>query len=151
MSNPLASLADYEHFVHTIMQQFRSVRHSTVAFVRRGATLARIAGELQFDLGLRLVIRQRLAFHRLPGVIDEYGYEVWKGDEKLYWYDSQPHPRDSTLQSTHPHHKHLPPDIKHHRIPAPGMSFTRPNLPALIREVEVLMKTLPPEGEPEQA
>jgi hypothetical protein len=150
MSDPLRSLGEYEHFVHSLMQEFPAVRGSTVIFVRRGATLARVGGELQFDLGLRLVIRQRLLFHRLPGVIDEYGYEVWKGDEKLYWYDSQPHPGDSTLQSTHPHHKHVPPDIKHHRIPAPDMSFTRPNLPVLIREVEVLMKALSPEGESQQ-
>jgi len=57
----------------------------------------------------------------------------------LYWYDSQPHPNDPTLQSTHPHHKHIPPDIKHHRIPAPEMSFVKPNLPALIREIESLI------------
>jgi len=31
---------------------------------------------------------------------------------------------------------HVSPDIKHHRIPAPEMSFTRPNLPFLIAEVE---------------
>ena len=53
MSSPLRSLVEYEHFVHTLMQQFPAVRRSTVIFVRRGATLARIAGELQFDLVLR--------------------------------------------------------------------------------------------------
>jgi hypothetical protein len=31
------------------------------------------------------------------------------------------------------------------------MSFTRPNLPVLIREVEALLKRLPPENEPEPA
>ena len=30
---------------------------------------------------------------------------------------------------------HVPPDIKHHRIPAPDLSFTRPNLPFLIEEI----------------
>jgi len=40
------------------------------------------------------------------------------------------------LAATHPHHKHIPPDIKHHRIPAPGLSFTRPNLPVLIAEIK---------------
>ncbi|MEN8215749.1 MAG: hypothetical protein ABFS56_05115 [Pseudomonadota bacterium] len=35
------------------------------------------------------------------------------------------------LASTHPHHKHIPPDIKHNRIPAPILSFTHPNLPEL--------------------
>jgi len=37
--------------------------------------------------------------------------------------------------STHPHHKHTPPDIKHHRIPAPGLRFDGPNLPLLIEEI----------------
>jgi len=41
---------------------------------------------------------------------------------------------------TDPHHKHVPPDIKHRRIPAPELSFTRPNLPVLIEEVEQLLK-----------
>jgi hypothetical protein len=73
-------------------------------------------------------------------LIDSYGYEVWQGSEKLYWYDSQPHPDDPALQRTHPHHKHVPPDIKHNRIPAPEMDFARPNLPALIREIESLLE-----------
>lgn len=30
----------------------------------------------------------------------------------------------------------IPPDMKHHRIPAPIISFTRPNLPLLIEEIE---------------
>ena len=48
--------------------------------------------------------------------------------------------RASTLcfftTSATPHHKHVSPDIKHHRIPAPGLSFDRPNLPLLIEEIE---------------
>jgi len=35
-----------------------------------------------------------------------------------------------------PHHKHIPPDIKHHRIPAPHLSFVEPNRPFLIEEIE---------------
>jgi hypothetical protein len=57
-------------------------------------------------------------------------------DYERWLYDPQPHPNDPTLASTYPHHKHIPPDIKHHRIPAPGLSFDRPNLPLLIEEVE---------------
>jgi hypothetical protein len=37
---------------------------------------------------------------------------------------------------THSHHKHVPPDVKHNRIPAPGLSFSHPNLPFLIEEIE---------------
>ena len=136
MNNPLRTPEDYALFLYTLMEQFLSVRRSTVTFVRRGATLARVAGELSFDYGIRLMVRERVIFDRLPVMIDWYGYEVWQGDEKLYWYDSQPHPDDPLLLSTHPHHKHVPPDIKHHRIPAPEMSFTQANLPVLIREIE---------------
>ena len=61
-----------------------------------------------------------------------------QGSERLYWYDDFPHPHDPELASTFPHHKHVPPDIKHHRIPAPEMSFTQPNLLVLVREIEAL-------------
>jgi hypothetical protein len=47
-----------------------------------------------------------------------------------------PHPDQPALASTHPHHKHVPPEIKHHRIAAPGLRFDVPNLPLLIEEVE---------------
>jgi hypothetical protein len=104
-----------------------------------GASLGRVAGEIHFERGFRLVVRERILFGRLPLVIDWYGYEVWRGDEKLVWYDSQPHPNDPALRPTHPHHKHIPPDVKHHRIPAPEMSFDRPNFPVLIQEIEELV------------
>lgn len=139
MNNPLRTPEDYELFLYTLTDEFPSVCCSTVTFVRRGATLARVAGELFFDRDFRLVVRERIPYHRMPAVIDWYGYEIWKGEEKLFWYDSQPHPNDPDLQSTHPHHKHIPPDIKHNRIPAPNMSFSGPNIPGLIREIEALI------------
>jgi hypothetical protein len=77
-----------------------------------------------------------IAWETGPLVIIGYSYEVWRGAEELYWYDSQPHPNDPTLASTDPHHKHVPPVAEHHRIPAPGLSFTAPNLLFLIREIE---------------
>jgi hypothetical protein len=135
MSNPLRTPADYELFIYTLAEQHTAIIRSTVAFIRIGATLARVAGEIEFEGGYRLVVRERIVYARLPALIDWYGYEVWKGSEKLCWYDSQPHPDDMSLQSTEPHHKHIPPDIKHHRIPAPGLSFDRPNLPVVIAEI----------------
>jgi hypothetical protein len=139
MSNPLRTPEDYELFLYTLTEQFSDVRRSTVTLVRRGATLARVAGEVYFDKNLRLVVRERLVFDRLPVVVDSYGYEIWRGEEKLYWYDSQPHPNEPSLQSTHPHHKHIPPDLKHNRVPAPTLSFTQPNLPTLIREIHEVL------------
>lgn len=145
MTSPLRTPEDYELFIYTLPEQYASIRRSTLALTRRGHSLARVAGEVFFDHGIRLVVRERLVFDRLPMSIEGYGYEVWRDAEKLYWYDPQPHPDEPSLQSTHPHHKHVPPDIKHNRIPAPEMSFDRPNLPALIREIEESMTPTAPE------
>lgn len=142
MSDPLRSSEDYELFIYTLQERFPSIRRSTVTFIRRGASLARVSGELHFDCNIRLVMRERLIFDCHPGSIDGYGYEVWQDKEKLYWYDPQPHPDEPDLQSNHPHHKHIPPNIKHNRIPAPNMNFNQPNLPALIQEIETLIKNI---------
>jgi hypothetical protein len=140
MSEPFRTPEDYELLLYTLSDEYPSIRASTLSFIRLGATLARVVGEILFDREIKLVVRERVLYDRLPIVIDWYGYEVWRGDEKLYWYDSQPHPNDPLLQSTHPHHKHVPPDIKHNRIPAPEMSFNQPNLPVLIHEIEELIE-----------
>ncbi len=87
MSNLFRTPEDYELFLYTLTEQFPSIRRSTVTLIRRGTSLARVAGELQY-------------------------------------------------------HKHIPPDIKHRRIPAPEMSFTQPNLPVLIRELESLIREI---------
>ena len=142
MNNPLRSPEDYELFIYTLEEKFSLVRHSTITLVRKGASLARVAGKLFFDHELQLIVRERILYHQLPAIIDWYGYEVWQDDKKLYWYDSQPHPEDPDLQISHPHHKHIPPDIKHHRIPAPELSFTRPNLTILIQEIEAFIKRI---------
>ncbi len=70
------------------------------------------------------------------GLITSYGYEVYQGTERLYWYDDFPHPDESLLASTFPHHKHVPPDIKRNRIPVDYMQFAKPNLLAIIKEIE---------------
>jgi len=84
VSDPLRTSEDYELFLYTLGERFPSVRRSTVTIVRRGAALARVAGALHFDYDIRLIVRERLVYHRLPVVIDWYGYEVWRGNEKLY-------------------------------------------------------------------
>ena len=142
MNHPFRTIEDYELFLYSLEQRFPAIKRSTVILVRRGVSLARVSGEIYFDHGVRLAVRERILYHRLPVVIDEYGYEIWKGDEKLYWYDSQPHPYDLSLQNTHPHHKHIQLDIKKNRIPAADCSFNSPNLPILIREIESLIRDL---------
>jgi len=134
--NPFRSLREYEVFIYTLRQQFASLLYSTLIVAQRGPQYAELTGDIVLPDGYRLVVYERLTWDAGPLVIEGYGYEVWRGSEKLYWYDSQPHPVDPTLAGIDPHHKHVPPDIKHHRIPAPGLSFTSPNLPFLIHEIE---------------
>ena len=138
--NPFHSLRSYEEFVYTLRQRIPSVQRSTLVVLRRGKRTATLQGEITFAQGYRITLKERLSFDEGTVVIEDYGYELWHEGDKIAWYDTQPHPNDPTLASTHPHHKHIPLDIKHHRIPAPNMSFTQPNLPALIREIEELQK-----------
>jgi len=70
---------------------------------------------------------------------DEYDetrsdFSRWKGIYETWLR------RNVTLASTFPHHKHVAPDIRSHRIPALGMSFARPNLAVIIQEIEGLLK-----------
>ena len=132
-ANPLSSLNEYSRFVAEAFGA-ANVKSTTVAVWSDSPYTGIAEGEVLFANGLRLRMREEMDFS--AGLIISYGYEVYRGDERLYWYDDFPHPDDATLASTHPHHKHTPPDIKHHRIPAPNMSFTQPNLPALIEEIE---------------
>ena len=83
MSTPFRTPQDYELFLYTLTEQFPSVRQSTVVFVRRGASLARVTGELYFDYNIRLVVRERVLYHRLPLVVDEYGSVVWRKSGKM--------------------------------------------------------------------
>jgi hypothetical protein len=136
---PFQSLRDYEIFVYTLPQQFPAIRYSTLVAARRGRSLADLKGEVGFSGGYRLAIYERLTWDAGPLTIEGYSYEVWRGSKKLYWDDSQPHPHDPTLASTHPHHKHIPPDIKHQRVPAPDLNFSEPNLPFLIHEIETTL------------
>jgi hypothetical protein len=67
-------------------------------------------------------------------------YEVYHGEKRLCWYDDFPHPHDPILASTFPHHKHVPPDIKRHRLPTSEVTYTQCNLPQLIRDIEELIE-----------
>ncbi len=139
--NLFSSLHEYQSFVYSIRARFTSVSFSTLTLVQRGVSIVELTGELHFFSGHQLHIYERLRWRDGQLALLSYGYEVFQSEDKLYWYDSQPHPHIPELASTHPHHKHIPPDIKHNRIPAPGLSFSAPNLPFLIREIERLAES----------
>jgi hypothetical protein len=133
--NPLTSVAQYSQFLAELLNR-PDIERSTITVWSVSPFTGVAEGELFFVNGFRLRMREEIDFDEL--LITSYGYEVYRGAEKLYWYDDFPHPNDPSLASTHPHHKHIPPTIKRNRIPAPGISFKRPNLPAIIQELEEL-------------
>ncbi len=137
MTTP-ATLASYEVFVYSLRDTFPAILSSTLRVVRSGPAGGQVIGTLTFAGAIRLDVAEQVDFDAGRFEIIQYGYVAWQGDERLYWYDSQSHPNDPSLAATDPHHKHVPPDIKHHRIPAPRLSFVRPNLPVLIQEIEQL-------------
>jgi len=133
--SPLESLADYSYFLAETMSR-PSVLRSTIRVWSSSPFTGTAEGEATFANGVRLRMREELDF--ADGLITSYGYEVYRGTERLYWYDDFPHPEESALASTFPHHKHVPPDIKRNRIPAPNLQFTGTNLITIIEEIESL-------------
>ena len=130
----LPPLEQYERLIYSLSQVYPVIRRSTLVFVRHGPAFAEVTGSLTFDQGIVLNVWEDLDFAR--GAIEGYSYLVTRGAEQLYWYDPQPHPNDASLAATLPHHKHIQPNIKHHRVPASGISFDEPNLLYLIEEIE---------------
>lgn len=160
MLDPLTSPKTYQAFLYGLQAHYPAIRRSTLTYVPTDTLFGYVEGLLIFDDSVILCVQEYLNFEL--GVIEGYGYEVsrshngvsieaelpdaaeyckahYSHKDKLYWYDSFPHPNDPALALTMPHHKHIHPDIKHHRISAPGLSFTEPNLPFLIQEIEQLL------------
>jgi hypothetical protein len=136
----IPSLPAYEAYIYSLPERHPTIQTSTLVVKRTSATSAQVTGIIYFAREVTLRVLETIDF--LSAEIVDYSYEVRQGSMKLYWYDCWPHPDDPRLASTHPHHKHTPPDIKHHRIPAPEMSFSRPNLTFVIEEIEQLLDTL---------
>ena len=137
MSDPaLKSLANYSLVIAELLNR-PTVERSTLTVWSTSPYTGMAEGEVFFEQGFRLRMREELDFD--ASLITSYGYEVYQGEERLYWYDDFPHPNDATLASTFPHHKYVPPNIKRHRIPASSISFERPNPPVLIKEIEDLL------------
>jgi len=130
------SQSDYELLVYTLPQTHPDILSSSLRFYTTSRGTAMVKSKVRFRNGLELRVNETVDF--VAGRISNYSYTVFRGEERIRWYDPQPHPEAPELASTYPHHYHEPPDIKRNRRPAPGLSFTAPNLPDLIAEVAQL-------------
>lgn len=103
--NPFQSLRDYEEFVYTLKERYPIIQRSTLVIVRRGKRVAVLQGDLTFEEGYRIAVRERLSMDAGTVIIEFYGYEIWHNTDKIAWYDAQPHSDDPSLQSTFSHHR----------------------------------------------
>ncbi|MEA3341667.1 MAG: DUF6516 family protein [Chloroflexota bacterium] len=136
------SRPEYERLVYGLLNDHTEVTSSTLRQYSTSVWTAVVEGRVTLRNGLVLCIVEALDFK--VGRIRHYSYTVFRGNEKVRWYDSQPHPETPELASTFPHHLHTPPNIKRNRKPAPGITFQSPNLPALIADCIALDESLSP-------
>jgi hypothetical protein len=133
-------LPDFDAYCQLIAglpDQFPSIQSSTLVVYTVGPFVAEVEGQLLFKDDYSLDVWELLDFS--SGTIRSYSYELDRLEERVWWYDPTEHPTDPSLSSSYPHHKHIPPDIRHHRVPAPELSFSKPNLLFLIQEIEQLL------------
>jgi hypothetical protein len=116
--------------------QYSEIQESTLRLFTVSTQSAIVEGEIRFANGLTLRVLEIINLR--ARVIQKYSYTIFYNGEKLRWYDPQPHPEIEALQSTFPHHRHDPPNIKQNRLPAPGILFDAPNLETLIRDCVAL-------------
>ena len=131
---PIPDFSAYGELVYSLPETHPSIRRSTLVLATIGATLAKLEGQVTFENDMVLDVWELVDFDTRR--ILNYSYEIYRAGEKVAWYDPFEHPDVPELASSYPHHKHVPPDIKHNRVPAPEISFEEPNLPGLVEEIE---------------
>lgn len=124
----------YADIVYSLQETHPSIQTCTLVLASIGPRLAKLEGQLIFRNNVVLDVWELVDFEARR--IRNYSYEIYHANNKLAWYDPFEHPELSELADTYPHHKHIPPDIRENRIPASGISFEKPNLPLLIKEIE---------------
>jgi hypothetical protein len=86
---PLLSLERYARFVADLLHR-PEVERSTLAVWSTSPYTGVAEGEVFFIGGFRLRVREELDFN--AGLITAYGYEIYRGDQRLCWWDDFPHP-----------------------------------------------------------
>ena len=137
---PFPTRSEYESFIYNLGNQYSEIQESTLRLFTVSTQSAIVEGEIRFANGLTLRVLEIINLR--ARVIQKYSYTIFYNGEKLRWYDPQPHPEIEALQSTFPHHRHDPPNIKQNRLPAPGILFDAPNLETLIRDCVALDESL---------
>ncbi len=133
----LPPFKEYCSLLAGLPEHYPVILSATLSAYTIGPFTAEVTGQLIFAAGYTLDVWELLDLS--TGVIRSYSYELDQAEKRIWWYDPMEHPENPVLQSSFPQHKHIYPNIKQNRVPAPDISFTEPNLPFLIQEVEALL------------
>ena len=129
---PAFTRLEYERLLYSLVERYPEVTASTLRLYPNSATTGFVRGGVHFHNGLEPRVFELLDL--TDGEIFDYSYSVFRGEERICWYDPQPHAEDPGLALTFPHHRHEPPDIKHNRRPVSCITFHAPNLPTLVAD-----------------
>jgi hypothetical protein len=133
MSARLDDIASYSAFVYALANRHPHVTSTMLALAPIGAALGKLEGRVECQAGVQVEVWELIDFAARR--IRAYSYEVYRDGEKICWYDSWAHPEIPALASTFPHHRHIVPNLRENRVPAPGISFESPNLDVILRDV----------------
>jgi hypothetical protein len=129
----LSSLESYSLFIAALVNR-RTVLRSTVT-VWSDSPYTGIAEAEIFCRRTEARLREELDFE--AGLITSYGYEVYRGEERLYWYDDFRIPgSDARLDVPTP--QACPAGDQAEPGSAPGLRFDGPNLQVLVSEIDTL-------------
>lgn len=142
---PFPHFRSYSELIYNLQERYTSIQRSTLVLATIGSTLAKVEGQITFSGDILLDVWELIDL--AMGRLRNYSYEIYRAGEKVAWYDPFEHPHIPALASTYPHHMHILPDLKHHRVPASGISFESPNLPTLIAVIEREISSSSPPGE----
>lgn len=134
------SRAGYEEYIYGLPETNAQIQSSSLRLFSVGRNVGTLKGSLWFVGGIELRVQELVDL--TDGEILDYSYTVFYRGERIRWYDPQSHPENEELRATFPHHRHEPPDIKHNRRPAPGITFQAPNLTTLIEDCLALAAAL---------
>lgn len=84
-------LLDFETLIYSVPDSSSLFTHADLVLQRRGKTTYWLIGNVYFEKEIWLHVTEVLDFLFEDFILD-YAYVVFGKSEKLYYYDSQPHP-----------------------------------------------------------
>ena len=72
---PFQSFREYEEFIYNLPQRSPTLKSSSLVVIRRGRRVAILQGEMYFDHGYRIVVKERLSCDHDELCIEDYGYD----------------------------------------------------------------------------